>query len=105
MQIALKHLLPRQLREHRLTHPYLDFTPPAVNAVVDGYTREAGVRNLERELSRACRKLAKLRQEGEQPPSSITVDEVLVPSLLGPRRFVSEAAEGEPRVGVATGLV
>lgn len=105
VQIALRHLLPRQLREHGLTHPYPDFTPPAVNAVVDGYTREAGVRNLDRELGRACRKLAKLRLEGEQPPSPITVDEALVPALLGPRRFVREAAGGEPRVGVATGLV
>ncbi|KAF0233419.1 MAG: ATP-dependent Lon [Desulfovibrionaceae bacterium] len=105
VQIALRHLLPRQLREHGLTHPYPDFIPAAVNAVVNGYTREAGVRNLDRELGRACRKLAKLRLEGEQPPSPITVDEALVPALLGPRRYVREAAGGEPRVGVATGLV
>ncbi|MFP5222776.1 MAG: S16 family serine protease [Acidobacteriota bacterium] len=105
VQIALRHLLPRQLREHGLTHPYPDFTPSALNSVVDGYTREAGVRNLDRELGRACRKLAKLRLEGEQPSSPITVDEALVPALLGPRRFVREAAGGEPRVGVATGLV
>jgi ATP-dependent Lon protease len=105
VQIATKHLLPKQLREHGLTHPYPSFTPQAVNAVVDGYTREAGVRNLDRELGRACRKLAKLRLEGGQPPTPITVDEALVPALLGPRKFVREAAEGEPRVGVATGLV
>jgi len=105
VQIAIKHLLPKQLREHGLTHPFPSFTPQAVNDVVDGYTREAGVRNLDRELGRACRKLAKLRLEGGQPPAPITVDEALVPALLGPRRYVREAAEGEPRVGVATGLV
>jgi len=108
VQIALKHIIPRQLREHGLTHPFPVFTPGAVGAVVDGYTREAGVRNLDRELGRACRKLAKLRLEGgelPQPALPLTVDEALAPALLGPRRHTREAAGGEPRVGVATGLV
>jgi ATP-dependent Lon protease len=106
VRIALEHLLPRQLKENGLTHPYPIFAPEAVRAVVAGYTREAGVRNLDRELGRACRKLAKLRLEAEgQPASPLTVDQDLVPALLGPRRFTQEAAEGQPRVGVATGLV
>jgi len=108
VQIALKHILPRQLREHGLTHPFPTFTPEAVNALVDGYTREAGVRNLDRELGGMCRKLAKLKLEesGQLRQSMpLTVDAALVPALLGPRKFVREAAGGEPRVGVATGLV
>ena len=142
--IATSHLLPRQLREHGLTHPYPVVTPQAIRAVVDGYTREAGVRNLDRELGRICRKLAKLRLEGTMPPEGQTVatatngtprplaqamsfaggqtvptatngtaesadatvvDEALIPALLGPKRYVREAAGSTPRVGVATGLV
>ncbi|KHK02460.1 S16 family serine protease [Desulfovibrio sp. TomC] len=110
IRIAEDHLLPRQLREHGLTHPYPVVTPEAVRVVVDGYTREAGVRNLDRELGRICRKLAKLRLEGGAGASAVgatpvTVDAALVPALLGPPRFVREAAGASPRVGVATGLV
>ena len=113
--IAASHLLPRQLREHGLTHPYPVVTPQAIRAVVAGYTREAGVRNLDRELGRICRKLAKLRLEGTTPPGgqavpaggadATVVDEALIPALLGPKRFIREAAGSTPRVGVATGLV
>ncbi|GFK94592.1 Lon protease 2 [Fundidesulfovibrio magnetotacticus] len=105
VRIALGHLAPRQLRENGLTHPYPEFTPGAVAAVVEGYTREAGVRNLDRELGRACRKLALLRLEGGAGAGALTVDEAMVPALLGPARHVREAAGGAPRVGVATGLV
>ena len=107
VRIAEDHLLPRQLREHGLTHPYPVITPEAVRLVVDGYTREAGVRNLDRELGRICRKLAKLRLEGgtAAPAAPVTVDAALVPALLGPARFVREAAGSTARVGVATGLV
>jgi ATP-dependent Lon protease len=109
VRIAQGHLLPRQLREHGLTHPYPVVTPQAIRAVVDGYTREAGVRNLDRELGRICRKLAKLRlEEGKTstvPRQPTVVDENLVPALLGPTRYVREAAGGPPRLGVATGLV
>ncbi|MFP5240569.1 MAG: S16 family serine protease [Acidobacteriota bacterium] len=108
VQIGLRHLLPKQLREHGLTHPFPEFTPEAVGAVVDGYTREAGVRNLDRELGRACRKLAKLRLEAGPDgaaAAAVTVGKDLIPGLLGPRKYSREAAGGEPRVGVATGLV
>ncbi|WP_243362421.1 S16 family serine protease [Fundidesulfovibrio terrae] len=105
VNIAARHLLPRQLKEHGLTHPFPSFTPEALATVVDGYTREAGVRNLDRELGQACRKLARLRLEGGQPAAPIEVDAAMIPALLGPRKHIREAAEGEPRVGVATGLV
>ncbi len=104
--IALKHIIPRQLREHGLTHPYPNITPEAVHAVVTNYTREAGVRNLDREIARLCRKLAKLRVEAAGGPSpDMRVDTSVVSCLLGPRRQVREAATGESRLGVATGLV
>jgi len=106
VRIAQGHLLPRQLREHGLTHPYPTVTPGAIRAVVDGYTREAGVRNLDRELGRICRKLARLRLEGDTAPAApVAVDETMVAALLGPTRYVREAAGSTPRVGVATGLV
>jgi ATP-dependent Lon protease len=108
VRIAEGHLLPRQLREHGLTHPYPTVTPQAVRAVVDGYTREAGVRNLDRELGRICRKLARLRLEADPtttPAGPTVVDEALIPALLGPTRYVREAAGHTPRLGVATGLV
>lgn len=105
VSIALGHIIPRQLRENGLTHPCPEFTPGAVETVVEAYTREAGVRNLDRELGRACRKLAKLRLEQGGQPAPLTIDEAMVPALLGPRRYLREAAGGEPRVGVATGLV
>jgi len=104
--IALNHLLPRQLQENGLTQPFPVFTPGAVDAVVDGYTREAGVRGLDRELGRVCRKLAKLRLEKPSAgDTSLTVDADMIPGLLGPRKYIREAASGQPRVGVATGLV
>jgi len=106
ISIALNHLLPRQLRENGLIHPFPVFTPNAMDAVVDGYTREAGVRGLDRELGRACRKLAKLRLEKPSAPDApLTVDADMIPGLLGPRKYIREAASGQPRVGVATGLV
>lgn len=110
VEIALRHIIPRQLREHGLTHPYPSFTREAAQTVVTDYTREAGVRNLEREIAKVCRKLAKLRLEsGEagapQSQAAPVIDKQVVESLLGPQRFPREAAEGAGRVGVATGLV
>ena len=59
-QIALKHMVPRQCAEHGLTHPYPSFAPEAVRTIIRDYTREAGVRNLDREIGSVCRKLARL---------------------------------------------
>lgn len=105
-EIAQKHVIPRQLREHGLTHPFPAFTSEAVRAIVSDYTREAGVRGLDREIARLCRKLAKIRVEAAGGPSpDLTVDPAMVAGLLGPRRQLREAASGESRLGVATGLV
>jgi len=109
-QIALKHMAPRQCAEHGLTHPYPSFAPEAVRTIIRDYTREAGVRNLDREIGSVCRKLARLamtpgadgRPQGSYPA---TIDAALVTSLLGPRRHTHESARPVSRPGVVNGLV
>jgi len=104
-KIANHSLIPRQLREHSLTHLLVDFPEPAVSKIIRDYTREAGLRNLEREIATICRKLARLSLQNKGASASLTVDEVLVEKFLGPRKFSHEAAEARNEVGVTTGLV
>ncbi len=104
-KIARHYLIPRQLREHSLTHLMLDFTEAAVAKIIRDYTREAGLRNLEREIATICRKLARLSLQSKGASASLTVDEVLVEKFLGPRKYSHEAAEARNQVGVTTGLV
>ena len=102
--IALRHLVPRQAREHGLEPDGdVEFTPEALRLLTRGYTREAGVRNLEREIASVCRKVARRRAEGDTAAVRITPDTVT--SFLGVPRFESEEVEERTRVpGVATGL-
>ena len=104
-EIARRFLIPRQLREHGLTHPYPSFSDPALTAIIRDHTNEAGVRNLEREIARVCRKLARICLEEKRTSHEGEIGADLVASLLGPRRFTHEAAERTPQVGVAAGLV
>jgi ATP-dependent Lon protease len=102
--IARRHLVPKQAREHGLT-PEADiaFAPEALRLLTRGYTREAGVRNLEREIASICRKVARRRAEGNTEPARITPDTVT--SFLGQPRFEFEELAERTRVpGVATGL-
>jgi ATP-dependent Lon protease len=105
-RIAETYLIPRQLREHSLTHERVEFTQNGISKIIRDYTQEAGLRNLEREIATICRKLARLflqhQQEATSPPQ---VDEAMVERLLGPRKYAHEIAQTEPRVGVTTGLV
>ena len=103
--IARKYLIPRQLREHGLTHLTPDFTEPAVAKIIHDYTREAGLRNLDREIATVCRKLARVCLQSKGGACALTVDDVLVEKLLGPRKFTHEVAEAGNRVGVTTGVV
>jgi len=103
--IARKYLIPRQLREHGLTHLTPDFTEPAVAKIIHDYTREAGLRNLDREIATVCRKLARVCLQSKGGACALTVDDVLVEKLLGPRKFSHEVAEAGNRVGVTTGVV
>ena len=104
IQISQHFLVPRQLREHALGHLGIEFTDPAVAKVIGGYTREAGLRNLEREIAMVCRKLARICVQSKGT-CALSVDEELVEKFLGPRKFTREVAEVGNQVGVTTGLV
>ena len=101
--IARKFLVPKQLDDHGLTNDRCEITDDALFEIVDSYTREAGVRNLEREIGSVCRAVAVKVAEGQAKDHEV-IDPVVVEEVLGPKKFVSEVAErvGEP--GVATGL-
>jgi len=104
IQISQHFLVPRQLREHALAHLGIEFTDTAVAKVIGGYTREAGLRNLEREIAMVCRKLARICVQSKGT-CALSVDEELVEKFLGPRKFTHEVAEVGNQVGVTTGLV
>ena len=103
--IATKYLIPRQLREHGLSHAGVEFTPEAVVKIIRDYTQEAGLRNLERQIATVCRKLARLLVQTDGEAAQLIVDEEMTGRLLGARKFTHEVAEGGNRVGVTTGLV
>lgn len=104
VRIALTHLVPKQAREHGLAvETDIAFTPEALRLVARGYTREAGVRNLEREIAGVCRKVARRRAEGRTDTVVVTPD--VVRSFLGAPRFEFEELEERTRVpGVAVGM-
>jgi ATP-dependent Lon protease len=104
-QIARKYLIPRELKEHGLSHLEITFTDGAVAKVIQDYTREAGLRNLEREIANVCRKLARICLQDKTASCALAVDEVLVERFLGPRKFAHEVAEAGNQIGVTTGLV
>lgn len=101
-QIAKQYLLPRQLLENGITKKQLGISDAAIQKVVKEYTREAGVRNLERELGKLCRKSARRVAEGETDRNKIGVKDI--PNYLGPPKFDSEIAGRTADIGVATGL-
>ena len=102
--IAQRHLVPKQAREHGLDPAVdIEFTPEALRLLARGYTREAGVRNLEREIASVCRKVARRHAEGRTEALRVTPD--VVTSFLGVPRFELEEVEERTRVpGVAIGL-
>jgi ATP-dependent Lon protease len=100
--IARRHLIPKQLGEHGLTPEYLSFSDKALRRIVDEWTREAGLRNLEREIAAVCRKVAMRVASGES--RRVTVGPRTVESLLGQPRHLAEDLLDRDRVGVATGL-
>ncbi|MDV6378177.1 endopeptidase La [Sporosarcina sp. GW1-11] len=100
--IALRHLIPKQLKEHGLTKSQVRFKEQAVLDLVRYYTREAGVRSLERQVASICRKAA--RQILAKDKKSLTVSSKTLESLLGKKRFRFGQAETVNQVGMATGL-
>ena len=104
-EIALRYLLPRQLQNHGLTTFAVEFSQEAITRVIQDYTREAGLRQLDRVLATISRKLARLCLRDLQECKAIHVDADLVEKLLGPRKFTHEIMAARDRLGVATGLV
>src|SRR5881409_640949 len=103
LKIAIDHLVDKQVKNHGLTPEYIRFTPDSLRSVIRGYTREAGVRNLEREIGSLCRKVARRRAEGNETPIEITLDVVV--DMLGAPKFLDEEMEERTKdPGVAIGL-
>ena len=102
LEIANKYLIPRQFDENGIEELGLTFEPDALRRIVREYTYEAGVRNLEREIGRVCRKVARLKAEGKKYPTAITPE--MIEKFLGPQQAFPSEAEKKDEVGVATGL-
>jgi len=103
LRIAVDHLVDKQVKNHGLTPEYIQFSSEALRQVIRGYTREAGVRNLEREIGALCRKAARRRAEGDETPIAVTPDVVM--QMLGAPRFLDEEMEERTKEpGVAIGL-
>jgi ATP-dependent Lon protease len=100
--IARRYLIPRQCTENGLGPEDVAFSDDALRAIIARYTREAGLRNLEREIAKVCRKAARQRAEGEA--GRIAVEVADLAAFLGPERFVSELAERIGQPGIAVGL-
>jgi len=102
LQIAIDHLLPKQIKEHGLRKKEIKFTDESICLLVESYTREAGVRNLERQLANVCRKVAREITDGKVKSINITPEKVY--EYLGPIKFISEIAERTQQPGVVIGL-
>lgn len=102
LQIARRHLLPKQLKRHGLRKSQLKVSDDALRAIITGYTKESGVRRLERELGTLCRKSA--MQIVSNSVKSISITEETLETYLGVRRYLLEKLEKTPLVGVVNGL-
>jgi ATP-dependent Lon protease len=102
LQIALRHLVPKQIKEHALNEKRISFTKGAIKQIISLYTREAGVRNLEREMASICRKVARRVAEGRETLSRITSQNV--EKYLGPAKIFRDQLLKTDHVGVATGI-
>ena len=102
IEIAKRHLIPRQLEDHGLSSKNLRFIPSAIRRIIQEYTREAGVRNLEREISAICRAVAREIVEGLKDPVNVSYKKV--PNYLGPIKFFSELSTRTKNPGVSIGL-
>lgn len=107
LNIANKHLIPKQVAEHGITKSHIAFSKEAVLKLSSGYTREAGVRNLEREIAAVCRSVAVDVANSTKEKDQITKVNVTprrVEKILGPEKYYNESAERTALPGVATGL-
>ena len=100
--IARRYLLPKQIRANGLFESEFVLDDDGIRRIIQEYTREAGVRSLEREIGTVARKAARQITEGAKPPIHVTAE--LIPQFLGRRRFYNDLAERTDRPGIATGL-
>ncbi len=103
LQIAQRHLIPKQLKENGIGTDQLSFPDAGLLFLIHRYTREAGLRNLEREIGSICRKVARAVTEGKTAP--VVAAPETIRALLGPERYYSEVADRTEEPGVAVGLV
>ena len=103
-EIAKRYLVPKQLDQHGLKDSQLKFSPAALKEVISGYTREAGVRNLERQIANICRKVVTILQEDPKVFVDMHVNKSNLTRFLGPQRFMYDKVEKEDQIGLATGL-
>ena len=102
LSIAKNHLIPKQLKRHGLKRSQLRFTDNGINELILRYTKESGVRNLEREIASVCRKAAKEIVDGNTTKK--TVDAKTVIEMLGPEKFLADRIYGKDEVGIVNGL-
>jgi ATP-dependent Lon protease len=102
LMIAKEFLIPKQISEHGLSSEFIDFNDEALQVIINSYTREAGVRNLEREIAAVCRGVAKDVAQGIMEKVMVAPD--ILHKFLGPVKFFPEVAERTSEPGVATGL-
>ena len=102
VEIARKYLIPRQRSENGLKASQIKFPVRSIKKIIAEYTREAGLRNLEREIGTCCRKVARMVAENKVESCQVTPEKI--PELLGPQKIFSEMAQRKDEVGVATGL-
>ena len=102
LQIALHHLVPKQIEENALNENLIYFTKGAIKKIISLYTREAGVRNLEREIASVCRKIARRVAEGKKELTRVTSQRI--ESYLGPPKIFRDILLQKDQVGVATGV-
>ena len=102
LSIAKNHLISKQLKRHGLTRRNLSFTDRALQKIISGYTKESGVRNLEREIASVCRKVA--RDVVSNGIKTHHVDENAVMELLGPEKFLQDRIYPQDEVGIVNGL-
>ena len=102
IEIARKHLIPKQLKEHGFAAKEIDFPKPTIAKMIDAYTRESGVRQLDKTIAKVLRRIARLKASNDEYPTTIVVDELK--NLLGPEEYFRDKYEGNEFAGVVTGL-
>ena len=102
IEIAKRHLIPKQINDHALKSTEIKFRDSGIKLLVESYTREAGVRNLERQIANVCRKVATEIAKGKI--KSVTITSKNVEKFIGPKKFLPEIAERNMKPGIVVGL-